>query len=264
VSRTALRVWMAGALALVLAAVDYSIAAKERIRAEGEVVYLQLAPVDPRSLMQGDYLALRFLLADAIEQGLRREPRAAEPAAVREGAARQGPLQPDEFLVLMVARDIADLRDAAKRAGDFRTLAAEEKVLIEGARERLQTLVSTEELARRVEVAIAKQEVIAREAGRARSPVPPSGARALEEGRVGRGPIALDGRRVASLAAGDSALRIRYRVRNGRVWLGTNAFFFSEGEARRFAPARFGEFRLDGETGEALLVGLCDADLRPL
>jgi uncharacterized membrane-anchored protein len=47
-----------------LALVNYSIASKERLLAEGRVVYLELAPVDPRSLMQGDYMALRFKMAN--------------------------------------------------------------------------------------------------------------------------------------------------------------------------------------------------------
>ncbi|GHU12428.1 membrane protein [Betaproteobacteria bacterium] len=34
----------------------------ERTLAEGEIVLLELAPVDPRSLMQGDYMALRFAI----------------------------------------------------------------------------------------------------------------------------------------------------------------------------------------------------------
>jgi uncharacterized membrane-anchored protein len=44
--------------------VNYSIFAKERLLATGAVVILELAPVDPRSLMQGDYMALRFALAN--------------------------------------------------------------------------------------------------------------------------------------------------------------------------------------------------------
>jgi len=48
----------------VLALVDFSIRGKERQLADGTVVYLELAPVDPRSLMQGDYMALRFKMAN--------------------------------------------------------------------------------------------------------------------------------------------------------------------------------------------------------
>jgi uncharacterized membrane-anchored protein len=49
---------------LVLAAVNYGIFGRERLLTEGRVVLLELAPVDPRSLMQGDYMALRFKAAN--------------------------------------------------------------------------------------------------------------------------------------------------------------------------------------------------------
>jgi len=51
-------------------------------------------------------------------------------------------------------------------------------------------------------------------------------------------------------------LRIRYRIRNEQAWLGTNAYFFEEGTARQFAHAKYGEFRVDRGSGEAVLVGL--------
>jgi len=44
----------------VLGVANYSIYSREQILRHGEIVLLQLAPVDPRSLMQGDYMALRF------------------------------------------------------------------------------------------------------------------------------------------------------------------------------------------------------------
>ncbi|WP_372742425.1 GDYXXLXY domain-containing protein [Neptunomonas sp.] len=46
----------------VLAAVNFSIVKKEQVLASGTLVLLELAPVDPRSLMQGDYMRLRFAL----------------------------------------------------------------------------------------------------------------------------------------------------------------------------------------------------------
>ena len=148
-----------GAL-LVLTAVNYSIHRKEQIIRTGEPIYLELAPVDPRSLMQGDYMALRFQLAGAIETSLSSLP--------------------------------------------------------SGASQRAQ--------------------------------------------------IVLDDRGVATLSAGDadSTLLIRYRLRNGRVWLGTNAYFFEEGTAAQFTNARYGEFRLDRASGEAVLVALCDGERRVL
>lgn len=49
---------------LVLVAVNWTILGRERLLESGQVVLLELAPVDPRSLMQGDYMALRFKAAD--------------------------------------------------------------------------------------------------------------------------------------------------------------------------------------------------------
>jgi uncharacterized membrane-anchored protein len=156
----AARILIALGALLVLAALNDAIVGKERIRRDGEVVYLSLAPVDPRSLMQGDYMALRFALAQELERG--------------------------------------------------------------------------------------------------------SGA--LREGQTRRADVALDAKRVARLATteGDAALRLRYRIRGGHVWLGTNAFFFEEGSAHRYASARYGEFRVDRASGEAVLVGLRDAELKGL
>jgi uncharacterized membrane-anchored protein len=59
-------------------------------------------------------------------------------------------------------------------------------------------------------------------------------------------------------------LRIRYRVRNERVWLGTNAYFFEEGTAQHFTRARYGEFRVDRASGEAVLVALRGPELEEL
>ena len=163
-STTASRVLIGFGALLIFGALNFAIVGKERIKRSGEVVYLALEPVDPRSLMQGDYMALRFALVRELEA--------------------------------------------------------------------------------------------------------PAGADAvLREGDVARAPIALDARRVARLAArgaADAPLALRYRIRNGRVWLGTNAFFFQEGDAERFNGARFGEFRVDRDSGEAVLVGLRGAQLEAL
>jgi uncharacterized membrane-anchored protein len=149
-----------GAL-LVLGAVNFSILGKERIRRDGVVVYLDLMPVDPRSLMQGDYMTLRFRMAQ-------------------------------------------DILSTAK-------------------------------------------------------PLPAEGETALA-------PVNLARNMVGSLArTGEGGnVRIRYRIRKGAVWLGTNAFFFEEGKDQQYARARYGEFRVDPTSGEAVLVGLRDGSLQPL
>ncbi|NNL31275.1 MAG: hypothetical protein HKO77_09640, partial [Gemmatimonadetes bacterium] len=86
-----------------------------------------------------------------------------------------------------------------------------------------------------------------------------------DRSRLRRAPLFVDERGVATLADGESAtLAIAFKIRNGQVWLGTNAYFFSEGEAGRFTGAQYGEFRVDPASGEAVLVGLRDNALNPL
>ena len=62
--RTFLLAWTV----VVLAVLGAQVYIKERLLAGAERVYLELAPVDPRSLMQGDYMQLRYVVArDAAE-----------------------------------------------------------------------------------------------------------------------------------------------------------------------------------------------------
>ena len=51
---------------VILAFVNLQIAGKERIVTDGRTVLLPLAPVDPRSLLQGDYMALRYAMANEV------------------------------------------------------------------------------------------------------------------------------------------------------------------------------------------------------
>ncbi|WP_418648438.1 GDYXXLXY domain-containing protein [Thauera butanivorans] len=79
--RSWLRIAVVASMALVLGVSLKAILDRERTLAQGRVVLLELAPVDPRSLMQGDYMALRF----AIDRGLAgqrdgKEARDAPPA----------------------------------------------------------------------------------------------------------------------------------------------------------------------------------------
>ena len=165
------RIIVVAALVLILALVNWSIWSKERHLAEGEVVFLELAPVDPRSLMQGDYMALRFALANRVWSA-----RYANQYAGSERDAADG--------YVIVRLD-------AQRVGHF---------------ERLGSPAAT----------LAEDEML-----------------------------------------------LRYRLRNGQVQFATDAFFFQEGHAERYEPARYGQFRVN-EKGEPLLVALHDAGLERL
>lgn len=143
-------------LVLILGIANWAIASRERLKASGTLVYLELAPVDPRSLMQGDYMALRYDIENKIPTGLT-----------------------DGYLLYQ-----------------------------------------------------------------------------LNDRRIARA--------VGWTAEPDSqGIYIRFRIRNGRPRIGTDAFFFEEGSAALYQSARYGEFRV-AENGDALLTGLRDADLKPL
>jgi uncharacterized membrane-anchored protein len=65
----------------------------------------------------------------------------------------------------------------------------------------------------------------------------------------------------APLAAGE--LVIELSPKNGGWTLVTDAWFFREGDGQRWEAAKYGEFRVASD-GRALLVGMADAELKPI
>ncbi len=53
---------------LVLITINVMIVQKERLIAQGDSIFLELAPVDPRSLIQGDYMQLRYAMAEDVQE----------------------------------------------------------------------------------------------------------------------------------------------------------------------------------------------------
>jgi uncharacterized membrane-anchored protein len=58
-------------------------------------------------------------------------------------------------------------------------------------------------------------------------------------------------------------LRITLTPKNGQWILVSDAWYFREGDAPLWEKARYGEFRVLPD-GTALLVGMADADLKPI
>ncbi|WP_351125065.1 GDYXXLXY domain-containing protein, partial [Shewanella sp. T24-MNA-CIBAN-0130] len=58
--------WAIIAALVILAGINYKIFQQEQLLANGEIILFELAPVDPRSLMQGDYMALNYDIARVI------------------------------------------------------------------------------------------------------------------------------------------------------------------------------------------------------
>lgn len=61
------RAWILVGLALVLGAVNALVLGKEALLQRGTSLYLALAPVDPRSLIQGDYMRLDYALNQQLD-----------------------------------------------------------------------------------------------------------------------------------------------------------------------------------------------------
>jgi uncharacterized membrane-anchored protein len=57
--------WLMAALVLVV--VNMLTFQRENLAANGQIVYMELAPVDPRSLIQGDYMQLRYAISWEVE-----------------------------------------------------------------------------------------------------------------------------------------------------------------------------------------------------
>lgn len=131
----ALGLW--GGLAVVLAAVNYQIVAKQRVLDDGRSVLLALRPVDPRSLMQGDYMALRYVEALVpLPQGAPETDGRVVVALDADGVARfrrfddGGALAPDEHRLRYRRRAPAGVEPRADRTEIF--IGAESFLFQEG------------------------------------------------------------------------------------------------------------------------------------
>ena len=69
------RTLVAAGLVLVLAVPNALVVQKERLLASGTTMLLELAPVDPRSLIQGDYMRLDYALSRQLADSQQVWPR---------------------------------------------------------------------------------------------------------------------------------------------------------------------------------------------
>ena len=85
------------ALICILIVLNFVIYKKEKHLIEGKSILLKLAPVDPRSLMQGDYMALRFGIAQKIRVSL--------PQTKSSYSWRRDVVGDDGFVIVNVDKD---------------------------------------------------------------------------------------------------------------------------------------------------------------
>lgn len=149
---------------LTLAVAGYAIWDKQQLIARGQPVYVELAPVDPRSLMQGDYMRLNFRLpagTDGVPTLGAERPyvvaqRDARGVATLRRLARPGEaLAADELRVELTPQNrgwtlVSDAwyfregegeRWAQARYGEFRVTPEGRALLVGLADEKLQAIV---------------------------------------------------------------------------------------------------------------------------
>lgn len=176
-----------GGLLVALIVANRDIRQHERTLAEGRVLLLALEPIDPRAMLQGDYMALRFAAADDIRKVLYGQR--GENAATR--LAQMGTFGPDRCNPEGCIDGYAVFSRDADNVGRFL----------------------------RVQPA----------------------ARPVADGEVA----------------------VRYRDRGWELRIASNAWFFPEGQAARYQPARYGELRV-ADDGTALIAQLRDDKRKPL
>ena len=105
-------------LALILGVMTMNIIKYENHLATGETVLLELAPVDPRSLMQGDYMALSYALERDMFAALRPE----KPQDDLDNSENLENLQPD-FQPYQPSQGYVIVKLDANHVGHFVRLA---------------------------------------------------------------------------------------------------------------------------------------------
>ena len=159
-------VWLIGvALVAVLAVANFAIWQKEDVIANGKPVFVPLAPVDPRSLMQGDFMQLNFNLPGGVRRDAEDTLTAKRPHVVAKQDARGvatltrlhvpgQPLADGEFLIELTPKGgrwilVTDAwffreGDAARferaRFGEFRVDASGRALLVGMAGEDLKRI----------------------------------------------------------------------------------------------------------------------------
>lgn len=220
---------------LVLGFFFFNIIKNESILNDGETVLLRLRPVDPRSIMQGDYMALRFSLGDDVKRGRER----ISNVAAEEFAT-------DSIAVDVDITAINDEDTTAVNNGDEIVEVVEvDSVTVEENDDEDIAVAVTEENPYQ-DYNVYKYCVVR-----------------LDKDRVAHYV------RLTNSADDLQKNEILLRYETGKstwekyVYFGSDSYFFQEGTGDKYAHARYGMFKVatkGGLIGTCNLVGLCGED----
>ncbi len=220
---------------LVLGFFFFNIIKNESVLNDGEIVLLRLRPVDPRSIMQGDYMALRFSLGDEVRRGEERFPN-----VVAEEFATDS---------ITVDVDITAINDedttAVNNEDEFVEVVEDDSVTVEENDNEDIAVAVTEENPYQ-DYNVYKYCVVR-----------------LDKDRVAHYV------RLTNSADDLQKNEILLRYETGKstwekyVYFGSDSYFFQEGTGGKYAHARYGMFKVatkGGLIGTCNLVGLCGED----
>jgi uncharacterized membrane-anchored protein len=127
---------LAVSVATVLLVINVEIAGKEQIVRNGATVLLRIAPRDPRSLLQGDYMALRYTMAGAVA-------READQLEMNDGTAviELGELNEARFVSLYKDQQLQDRQHLLRyrKRGDSVRLVSDAFFFEEGSGQEYRT-----------------------------------------------------------------------------------------------------------------------------
>ncbi len=214
-------------LLLIIAMMTINVAKYETHLATGDKVLLELAPVDPRGFMQGDYMALSYALERKVFAAL--PPDANTEENIKSEA---------ELLELENAAIEAEANSATIKAGEFESETAAFEATQNEANARFEA--DSQQFAQNFQ-----------------DHKPSAGyvIVKIDNNNVGHFVHLANSNNRNELAKDEMA--IYYRVRNNQVKLATNAFFFQEGHAEAFEASEYGLFRVN-DKGEPLLTNMVD------
>lgn len=120
---------LAVSVIIILGVINVEIMKKEAILANGATVLLPIAPRDPRSLLQGDYMALRYAMAETVA-------RKAKDARLSDGLVVIELAESDEasFVAIYNGQPLTDTQQLLKfrRRGESVRLASDAFFFEEG------------------------------------------------------------------------------------------------------------------------------------
>jgi uncharacterized membrane-anchored protein len=240
---------------LVLGMANYDIWQKQRVVENGQQILLQLRPVDPRSLIQGDFMQLRY--AEHIFPGtLSGMAPHIEKCTIFQDEGY-------EFVIINSCDETVDvvLMPSGQNASGFRI----------GPMERLVTGMSYTRSYVFTTCPVGYVSSVPVREGR-RSLISRSQYVCLDStaSRKRKGTIVLtldadgvgtSGRNDDGSPLGRNEARLQYKhiLATGDLLLGAESFFFQEGQAEIFQDARYGVLRVD-EDGASVLVGLANGE----